>query len=325
MERGWEPRPFSQQPRERRKRPSTADGSRSTNSSFASIAPGSFSPISPLAQRRRSSAIHAPPAAPPPTNPIPRVPEAESSYPISNSTDNGAYYHQHPPTNGSRLVSTPYEWSGNHSIPAPQPPPTQPLPNVPGGEYPIFIPIDNDQYRHHPPPTNGSRLFSTPYERLGGSPNLAAVAAYPEIRHAASHANGTESPELFSDPPPRSMTYTSTHLQTVMPAESHTQDPILLSPPPESRATTTRPSSRRALTRALELAREAVMLDSANDDPYAAVVAYGQSVALLSEVMERVRRGEDSTESSSRRRNGRRRSARAQEEEIKRLKKIVRA
>ena len=57
-----------------------------------------------------------------------------------------------------------------------------------------------------------------------------------------------------------------------------------------------RPSSRKALTKALELAREAVRLDSTNDDPYGAVMAYARSVALLSEVMERVMRGEDSTE-----------------------------
>lgn len=63
-------------------------------------------------------------------------------------------------------------------------------------------------------------------------------------------------------------------------------------------------------------------LDSTNDDPYAAVVAYGHSVALLSQVMERVMRGEDSTE-SHRKQNGRRRSVVAQEEEVRRLKAIV--
>lgn len=77
------------------------------------------------------------------------------------------------------------------------------------------------------------------------------------------------------------------------------------------------------MTRALELAREAVRLDSTNDDPYGAVIAYGKSVALLSNVMERVMRGEDSTE--GRRRGGRRRSVVAQEEEVKRLKAIVSA
>jgi hypothetical protein len=71
------------------------------------------------------------------------------------------------------------------------------------------------------------------------------------------------------------------------------------------------------------LAREAVKLDSTNKDPFGAVIAYGQSVALLGDVMERVRRGEDSTETSHRRRNGRRRSVVAQEEEVRRLKSIV--
>jgi hypothetical protein len=96
----------------------------------------------------------------------------------------------------------------------------------------------------------------------------------------------------------------------------------LLSPTQPRTPSQSRPSSRRALTRALELAREAVQLDSTNDDPHAAVMAYGRSVALLSEVMERVRRGEDSTERP--RRNGRRRSVVAQEEEVRRLKSIVR-
>ena len=98
-------------------------------------------------------------------------------------------------------------------------------------------------------------------------------------------------------------------------------DRLLLSPHPHA-SSESRPSSRRALTRALELAREAVQLDATNDDPHAAVIAYGRSVALLSEVMERVRRGEDT--SDGRRRNGRRRSVVAQEEEVRRLKSIVR-
>jgi hypothetical protein len=99
-------------------------------------------------------------------------------------------------------------------------------------------------------------------------------------------------------------------------------------PPPDPPAPPTRqsdgrtPSSRSALTKALELAREAVQLDSMNDNPEAAVAAYGRSVALLSEVMERVRRGDDSA-TEPRRRNGRRRSVVAQEEEVRRLQNIV--
>ena len=99
-------------------------------------------------------------------------------------------------------------------------------------------------------------------------------------------------------------------------------DRLRLSPTTERQNSERRPSSRRALTRALELAREAVRLDSTNDDPYAAVVAYGKSVALLSEVMERVIRGEENPD-SNKRKNGRRRSVVAQEEEVRRLRSIV--
>jgi hypothetical protein len=97
---------------------------------------------------------------------------------------------------------------------------------------------------------------------------------------------------------------------------------LLLSPSEFPSADERRPSSRRALTRALELAREAVRIDSTHNDPHAAVAAYGRSVSLLSGVMERVMRGEDTTE-SHKRRNGRHRSAVAQEEEVRRLKSIV--
>lgn len=86
-----------------------------------------------------------------------------------------------------------------------------------------------------------------------------------------------------------------------------------------------RPSSRRALTAALELAQEAVRLDTTNDDPIGAIRAYSRSVALLNEVMERVMRGEDSNDASKGgRHGGRPRSAIAKEEEVRRLKSIVR-
>jgi CHASE3 domain sensor protein len=102
---------------------------------------------------------------------------------------------------------------------------------------------------------------------------------------------------------------------------SHESRPLLAPPTDHPHRSEHRPSSRRALTRALELAREAVQLDSTNDNPLAAVNAYAQSVALLSGVMERVRNGEDSTTDSHRRR--RRRSVAAQEEEVRRLQNIV--
>lgn len=89
---------------------------------------------------------------------------------------------------------------------------------------------------------------------------------------------------------------------------------------PSSASSTRPPSSRRALTAALELAQEAVRIDSAGEEPLAAIAAYGKSVALLSEVMERVMRGEG----AERRRTGvRRRSDAAREDEVRRLKSIV--
>jgi hypothetical protein len=117
-------------------------------------------------------------------------------------------------------------------------------------------------------------------------------------------------------PPSSPPSTRTTHDQVTPPDRS------LLSPPLTKATSEPRHSSRRALTRALELAREAVKLDATNDDPHGAVLAYGRSVALLSEVMERVRRGEDGAE-SGRRRSRRRRSVVAQEEEVRRLKTIV--
>lgn len=206
-------------------------------------------------------------------------------------------------------------------VPPPGPPPNQPIPHLPPSQYDAYdgMPVtSNGAYDHLP---NGSYSPTHPYMRPTASSNLAAVAAFSQARHATYSSNNTasSSTENLSDSPPRSMLRSAPR----SPAPTHeiVPDRLLLSPP-EPRSAEPRPSSRRALTRALELAREAVQLDSTNDDPYGAVVAYGKSVALLSEVMERVMRGEDSTE-SHRRRNGRRRSVVAQEEEVRRLKSIV--
>ncbi|KAE9410860.1 hypothetical protein BT96DRAFT_241239 [Gymnopus androsaceus JB14] len=137
-------------------------------------------------------------------------------------------------------------------------------------------------------------------------PNLPIPSIPQDPSEFAQPANSSASSSVddLSDPPPPS----------ILPA-SHLAVPTADGQPRI-------PSPRRALTRALELAREAVQLDSMNDNPELAVAAYGRSVALLSEVMERVRRGEESTESSSRRRSGRRRSVFAQEDEIRRLQAI---
>lgn len=194
-------------------------------------------------------------------------------------------------------------------VPLPGPPPAHPIPSVP-----------YDQFE-------GSSYSA--YSRPAASANLAAVAAYPQSQ-PANYAHPyfsppASSPYNLSDSPPRSQLRQATEPQhqDIMPERlllSPTEPPN--DPPSTSASNERRPSSRRALTRALELAREAVRLDSTNDDPYAAVAAYGRSVSLLSEVMERVMRGEDTTE-SHRRRNGRRRSVVAQEEEVRRLRSIV--
>lgn len=87
------------------------------------------------------------------------------------------------------------------------------------------------------------------------------------------------------------------------------------------RPRSTRQSSKRALTEALRLAQEAVLLDSQNDDPIAAFRAYSRSVTLLGEVMERVIRGDQ--DGDLRRRSNRVQNEMAREEEARRLRNIV--
>lgn len=77
--------------------------------------------------------------------------------------------------------------------------------------------------------------------------------------------------------------------------------------------------SSPALIRALDFAREAVQIDSINDDPVAAVSAYTRSLWLLNQVLERVRNSENTTVSLRRRS----RSSIFQEKDIRRLEKIV--
>lgn len=205
--------------------------------------------------------------------------------------------------------------------PPPGPPPTQPIPHPPPvqqhGAYDGLPTISDTSPDYHP----GSHSPPSSYTRPAASANLAAVAAF-SARHVrySPASTAASSTDNLSDPPPASRLQISTR----SPVMSHdiVPDRLLLSPSRPRTSEQRPPSSRRALTRALELAREAVQLDSTNDDPHGAVLAYGKSVALLSEVMERVMRGEDSTE-SHRRTNGRRRSVVAQEEEVRRLKSIV--
>lgn len=203
--------------------------------------------------------------------------------------------------------------------PPPQPPPSQPIPSVPILDTTVISTQDGLPLLDHDTllsPTGTMHSLARP----AVSSRLVAVAAFPQAqaRHTlpspptSLSTNGTRSP-------PRQRTHSPPSQQQESVSDRRPHSPRSPQTTPER----SRPSPRRALTRALELAREAVRLDSTNDDPYGAVVAYGRSVALLSRVMERVINGEDSND-SVRRRGGRRRSVVAQEEEVRRLKAIVR-
>lgn len=149
-------------------------------------------------------------------------------------------------------------------------------------------------------------------------------SAYAMHVHQPSHAfvpNQQQDPrsvEGHSLPP--SELSTSHHL----PRQSHSgDDPAAhnrgsMSPP---RQPSSRPSSRRALVAALSLAQEAVRLDTAGNNPQAAVGAYARSVVLLREVMNRVSSGESASSGSSRSTS---RSLTPRDEEVRRLKSIVR-
>ncbi|KAH9857940.1 hypothetical protein C2E23DRAFT_855867 [Lenzites betulinus] len=216
--------------------------------------------------------------------------------------------------------------AGHTPPPPPGPPPSQPIPSLPVAGLSRYETYDGM------PDASGSGAdvpsMNSPYARPTPSPSLAAVTAFSQARYASASTTGYPSPaptgastsaDNLADSPPRSMLRPPPP-QPPAPMPDATNDRLLLPPNVEPRPSGQRPSSRKALTRALALAREAVKLDSTNDDPYGAVMAYARSVALLSEVMERVMRGEDSTD--ARRRNGRRRSVVAQEEEVQRLKSI---
>lgn len=222
------------------------------------------------------------------------------------------------------------------NFPPAGPPPNQPIPSLPTPSVPQHPDDQSSEHiseelsysTRHRSSISGSQ---SNYGRPAVSANLAAIAAFQTKQASTSNGLYPPSSSLTHDfntlsdltpslppaPAPHStLQSTSSRHRDIVP------DRLLLSPTQPHHPSQPRPSSRRALTRALELAREAVQLDSTNDDPHAAVLAYGRSVALLSEVMERVRKGEDTTERTKR--NGRRRSVVAQEEEVRRLKSIVR-
>ncbi|KAF8633922.1 hypothetical protein AX15_001107 [Amanita polypyramis BW_CC] len=200
----------------------------------------------------------------------------------------------------------------------PAPPPNLPIPSVPDqlqDSFPVRVTLDSSD---HPfssaisPHGNGSFAQPVSYARPSASPNLTSIAAFSHNLNAKPGSVMTSAPvEDLSDPPPSSFLPSSP--KRVERRRRRSDEDGLLSPTTAERRERA-PSSRSALTRALELARQAVHLDSTNDNPTAAVEAYAQSVALLSQVMERVKRGED---------GGKRvRSPEAQEEEVRRLQNI---
>ncbi|ESK98404.1 hypothetical protein Moror_154 [Moniliophthora roreri MCA 2997] len=171
---------------------------------------------------------------------------------------------------------------------------------------------DSDEHRNSVPEPSSSyanRRRSVAQSRPAVPPPNLPIPSIPQ----PDLENMYNSYHDLSDPPPQSILPTASRIHDPPQPSRPTSSQLLA--PPSDQPIHKPPSSRRALTRALELARQAVQLDSTNDNPELAVQAYGKSVALLSEVMERVRRGEDSTEIGGRRRNGRRRSVVAQEEE----------
>ncbi len=254
--------------------------------------------------------------------------------PSQYRTEPRAHWHNHqqpppmsfPPTQSQQASPPPHFSQRRRSSaanPRPAgPPPNLPIPSLPGShlnalsQTTITEPSDVTIYSSGSDSiSRGTR--SSSFVRPSASPNLSAVAAFSQSRQASSSNLQNVPSSMYtsfddlSDPPPQSY-LTSSFSPSDNGQENYIQsDRGFLAPPPEQpHRSENRPSSRRALTRALELAREAVQLDATNDNPEAAVNAYAQSVALLSEVMERVRNGEDSTTDSHRRR--RRRSVAAQ-------------
>jgi hypothetical protein len=249
------------------------------------------------------------------------------SPPVAVSPPQSAFVPSSPPSYYSRRRST-------AAVMRPAgPPPDLPIPSLP-----LTATTTNHELGQSIPDTQFATYttrttMTSSYGRPTASPNLSAVAAFSQARQSTVQNQApsmSSSLDDLSDPPPQSYLHSpsrssdrasesqSSQSQSI---RSRDRGSSFLVPPSEhSHRSDHRPSSRRALTRALELAREAVQLDSTNEDPEAAVHAYAQSVALLSAVMERVRNGEDTSDSHRRRR---RRSVAAQEEEIRRLQNIV--
>ena len=230
----------------------------------------------------------------------------------------------HPPTGlsspyGSVSLTLRRRSSAFHPPPE-APPPSQPIPDVPMLATTVISSTpDGLSVSGHDTPISPTETMQD-LARPATASRLVAVADFPQAqaRHTSPTVLATLSTNGTSSPPPqRIQSPPSQHQKSV-------SDALTLSP--RSSQTTherSRPSSRRTLKKALELAREAVKLDSTDGDRHGAIVAYGKSIALLREVMEHDIKDEDPND-SVRQKGGRRRSVVAQEEEVHRLKAIVR-
>ena len=211
----------------------------------------------------------------------------------------------------ARPVNIPSAFQNNHRrqsqrssavLITPGPPPQVQIPSIPSSSIP---PVSFPQRQFLP-----RRPFGT-----GSTEDFTLVA----VDHPPQNARplpSDNSPRTLPQPLPRRPTLEAAVEQHQMIQDS--SNPASALEQPHS----SRQSSRRALTEALRLAQEAVLLDSQNDDPIAAFRAYARSVTLLGEVMERVIRGDRDTD--PRRRSGRLRTEGAREDEARRLKSIVR-
>lgn len=80
-------------------------------------------------------------------------------------------------------------------------------------------------------------------------------------------------------------------------------------------------STRQRLRQAMELAREAVRLDSSNEDPLSAIESYQKCTDMLNHVIDRIHNG-DITNTQTQYRSSSRNEAN-RDEELKRLTSIV--
>ncbi|KAF8334004.1 uncharacterized protein EI90DRAFT_3050620 [Cantharellus anzutake] len=165
-----------------------------------------------------------------------------------------------------------------------------------------------------------ARPFSTEHEaaadnRASESATTSSQATSARISHAISDRVPTENaPSSPASSRPVNSDVSSNQSVSRDPQPSLRQSAAgsvsgqTLTSPPRSSSRSSRP--QKALIAALQLAQEAVQLDSSGGNPFAAVKAYARSVALLSDVMEKAVNGDHSQSLASR------------EEEVRKLRSI---